>query len=868
MLQANNSLVLFVNLLSMVKRYVFLFIVFFGVVVGVYFVVLRQNRSCIEESAKTPSDYFFRQRAFPFSTINHNAYLSAGKTAKQQRLDMRGGDELAWEFAGPTNIEGRITDIEIQQSSSGSIFVGSASGGVFKTNDEGQNWEAIFDDETSLSIGDIAISPSSPEIIYVGTGEANAGGGSLAYDGTGIFKSINSGGTWENIGLENSGSIGRMVVHPTNPDIVYVAAMGRLFADGSQGGVFKTIDGGENWEQKLFISDSTGAIDIVVNPLNPEIIYAAMWERVRRPGRRSYGGPTSGIFKSIDGGENWLELTNGLPNAPDEKGRIGIDISASSPNVVYAVYADSIGYFNGVYKSLNSGDSWMKVDNGIDDYVFSSFGWWFGRIKVDPLDYNTAYLIGLYLHKTNNGGSSWSDLPNWQMHVDQHALAIDPSSTNKIYAGNDGGFYSSANGGNNWNRNGNLPITQFYTCELDEQFPERIYGGTQDNGTNRTMTGLLDDWDRIYGGDGFRVLVDPVDNNFIYAEYQYGGVGRSTNGGDSFLPAQDGISLSDRFNWNCPIVFDPINPQTLYFGSNKLYISTDRAQSWTAISGDLTNGNEPGNIAYNTLSTISVSPFNTNIIYTGSDDGSVWFTSDGGGSWSNISNGLPKRWVSSITADYFVEDVVYVTFSGYRWDDYLPHVFRSSNNGQTWLDISSNLPEAPVNEIVVDPEKPGYLYVATDFGVYYSNNFGENWLPAATQMPMVVVNDLRIHNPARKLVAATYGRGIYTLDLSVLTSVETEKYFAGNGLNCFPNPFLNEVKIVVPDDFIGKEISIEIVDMKGQSVATVFRGTIKYASQEIVWNAKSNYGNKMPKGIYFVRVVSATMVLSEKLITY
>ena len=847
------------------NRHIFFFLIFF-LGIGIIFIVERnQSDKVSEEVGKLPNDYFFRQRAFPFKSINHQAYLSAVKTAKQQRAESANREEVAWEFAGPTNIEGRITDIEIQGGTS-TIFIGSANGGVFQRSMENGIWEAVFDNETSLSIGDIAISPSSPEVIYVGTGEANAGGGSLAYDGTGIFKSTDSGENWENIGLENSGSIGRMVVHPTNPDIVYVAAMGRLFADGSQGGIFKTVDGGESWEQKLFISDSTGAIDIVIDSENPETVYAAMWERVRRPGRRSYGGTTSGIFKSSNGGENWNELTNGLPTNPEEKGRIGIDISQSNPNVLYAVYADSIGYFNGVFKTLNGGESWLQVDNGLGSDVFSSFGWWFGRIKVDPLDYNTAYLIGLYLHKTTNGGSSWSDISGWDMHVDQHAVAINPENSNQVYAGNDGGFYYSANGGNSWGWTEDAPITQFYTCEVDEQFPERIYGGTQDNGTNRTMTGQLDDWDRIYGGDGFRVLVDPIDNDFVYAEYQYGGLARSINGGDSFLSATNGISGSDRFNWNCPLTFDLLNPQILYFGTNKLYKSTDRADSWLAISGDLTNGNEPGNIAYNTLTTISVSLFSGDYIYTGSDDGNVWFTHNGGDSWENISADLPNRWVSSVAADLYEQDAVYVTFSGYRWDDYLPHVFRSNNNGQTWTDISSNLPEAPVNEIVVDPEKPGYLYVATDFGVYYTTNLGENWLPAGTEMPMIVVNDLRLHNPTRKLLAATFGRGIYTLDLSLLTSVGSNKQIATDDLKCYPNPFSTELNIKISEEFVGEKVVVEIMDLQGRIVTTIFNGIVNNNLQEISWNGTDNKGNQQPKGIYLVQVVLESKTLIGRIV--
>ncbi len=838
------------------KKVVFALVAFF---VLLSFIVLNRNSGPAEEQLPAlPNDWFFSQRAFPFKAINHEQYIKSLEYAKTM-FPERAGNSPEWQFAGPENIEGRITDIEMSPDDPETVYIGSANGGVFKSADAGMNWEPIFDDQSSLSIGDIAISLSNPEVIYVGTGEANAGGGSLAYDGTGIFKSTDSGESWQFVGLENSGSIGRMVVHPDNPDILYVAAMGRLFSDGSQGGIYKTIDGGSSWEQKLFISDSTGAIDVVIDPSHPETLYASMWERVRRPGRRSYGGPTSGIYKSVDGGENWVELTNGLPSLPDEKGRIGIDIAISDPQVLYAVYADSIGYFKGMYKTMDEGATWLDISNSIDPDCFASYGWWFGRVKVDPTDANIAYLIGFYLYKTENGGSSWNVISGWNVHVDQHAVAINPENNEKVYLGNDGGFYSSQNGGNTWYWSESLPITQFYSCDLDEQVPERIYGGAQDNGTNRTMTGSTNDWESIYGGDGLRVLVDPSNNNYIYAQYQYGGLGRSTDGGESFTPADNGINGQNRFNWNSPIVFNPQNPDILYFGSNKLYKSTDRAQSWSAISPDLTDGQGSGNIVYNTLTSISVSPIDDQYIYTGSDDGNVWFTDDGGFVWSNISGGLPKRWISSVAADPFDKAVVYVSLSGYRRDDYIPHLLRSSNNGSTWVDISNNLPEAPVNEIVVDPTKEGYLYCATDMGVFYSKDGGGSWEAAGSALPIIVVNDLRLFDGGRKLVAATYGRGIYTLDLSVLTS-EKENLQQENSISCFPNPFSDYLNIKISGQGLGNDYVIEVLDASGHKVKTI-KGN---PNNTIIWDATDERGKKQDPGAYFIRMagkVSATKVV-------
>ncbi|PLX03699.1 MAG: glycosyl hydrolase [Marinilabiliales bacterium] len=829
---------------------------------GIFSIVISLmllNRA--EQKTKSyPSDWFYKQRSFPFKSINHSEYLTAVKQAKAM-ISEKSNNFVEWQFAGPVNIEGRITDIELQPGNSQIIYVATAAGGVFKSTNSANSWEPIFDSEASMSIGDIAISESDPDIVYVGTGEANAGGGSLAYDGTGIYKSIDEGENWTLIGLENSGSIGRMVVHPQNPDILYVAAMGRLFSDGSQGGIFKTEDGGISWEQKLFISDSTGAIDVVMNPNNPDIVYAAMWERVRRPDRRSYGGPTSGIYKSVDGGENWTELTNGLPTNSSEKGRIGIDISKSNPDVLYAVYADSIGYFQGMYKTLNAGESWINAGNGIDPDAYASYGWWFGRVKVDPVSYNTAYLIGFYPYKTTNGGSSWNNIATWTVHVDQHAMAIDPVENNKVYLGNDGGFYTSLNGGNTWIWNEKLPITQFYTCEVDEQNPERIYGGAQDNGTNRTLSGNFDDWENIFGGDGFRVLVNPLDNNYVYAEYQYGGLGRSTNGGLSFSSATNGISGYNRFNWNSPLVFDPQNPSTLYFASQKLYKSTNNAASWTAISGDLTNGQGNGNIVFNTITSISVSPLDQDYIYTGSDDGTVYFTSDGGLSWNKISDDLPERWISSVAADPFDKNKVYVTLSGYRWDEYIPHVLMSEDNGETWLDISANLPEAPVNEIVTDPEKPGYLYVATDMGVYYTSSQGETWDITSTGMPFIIVTDLRLHNPTRKLIAATYGRGMYKLDLSILLNTDDKHINNTDIVKCYPNPFSSTLNIEINKENF-ETVFVEIINANGQTV----RSYENVSDTKLVWDGTDNNGVQQNSGMYIVRVKTEKGISTLKLI--
>ncbi|MEZ5197810.1 MAG: T9SS type A sorting domain-containing protein [Bacteroidales bacterium] len=811
-----------------------------------------------------PNDWFFKQRAYPTGEINQPVYLASLKQSQEFRNQAYGSkDSSFWEFAGPLNTGGRLSDVEMHPSSMNVIYIGAASGGVFKTTNAGLSWDPIFDDALSLSIGDIAIAPSDPLTVYVGTGEANAGGGSQTYDGVGIYKSIDGGDSWNYSGLEDSRNIGRMVVHPTNPDVVYAAAMGNLFAENPERGIYKTMNGGQNWENILYVSDSTGGIDIVIHPTHPDTLYAALWERVRRPNRRSYGGWTCGIYRTYNGGITWDELTDGLPSPGSNVGRIGIDISKSDPSILYAIYADKTGYFEGVYKTENNGDSWTQTNDGSLSGSYQSYGWWFGRIVVDPVNPDRAFVIGFDLYRTTNGGNSWSNVSQATVHVDQHGLYIHPENNNFVILANDGGFYVSQNGGSSWNWINILPITQFYTCEVDEQFPERLYGGTQDNGTNRTMTGNLDDWENIYGGDGFYVLVDPQDNNYMYAEYQYGNFARSTNGGDSFYTAMSGISSSDRMNWCTPVVMDPSNPGILYYGSHRMYRSTNRAQSWSPISTDLTNG--PGiNLTYGTITTISVSPVDPEIVYVGTDDGNVWISATNGMGWEYLSANLPNRWVTRVAADPFDENTAYVTFSGYRFDDYLPHVFRTTDKGQNWEDISGNLPESPINDIIIDPANNHTLYIATDVGVFVTEDIGQNWEMLGYNLPNIPVNDLRLHNGSRSLLAATFGRSMYKYDLyqdTVATRIdERDEGFEILTLDAFPNPFHRILNIEVNIE-LEQEGLVEIYDLSGKKTATLFNGRLNTEHNQFSWKPGNN-----SMGAYIVRVKSGNKVYSRKVV--
>ncbi len=762
---------------------------------------------------ETPESHTYMQRAYPGAYIPEYSYFKALDFAKEKRKKSGSKDE-DWVLAGPQNIGGRITDIEIANEK---IYIAAASGGIFVSDNEGLSWTAIFDNETTLAIGDIAIAPSNPDVIYAGTGEANPGGGSETYFGNGIYRSNDGGINWNHIGLDHSFFIGKILVHPSDENTLYVAAMGKLYGTNPDRGVYKTTDGGQSWEQILYVSDSTGAIDLVMNPNNPQELYAAMWQRVRHPNIRNYGGQTSGIYKTTDSGQTWEELSNGLPANPDDKGRIGLAISQQNPATLFAIYADRIGYLKGIYKSSDNGSSWTSLDTYYINDMYSSYGWWFGHIWVSPENQNLLFTGGLPLYKSTNGGNSWIQSTGWNTHVDQHAMYFD-TENNKIYLGNDGGLFVSTDNGNSWTKFNNLPITQFYTCHNSGLYEPMFYGGAQDNGT---LKGNSNDWEAIYGGDGFVVLTRPDNPDVIYAEYQYGNLVKSTNGGLSFEDATYGIGYTDRKNWEMPVVFDPNNPDIMYCGTQKLYRSTDGADSWTAISEDLTDGEGAGNLVFHTITSIAVSPFDPNLIFVGTDDGNLHYTDNLGTSWNDISEGLPKRWVTSIINDIESENMIYVSLSGYRYDDNTAHIFKSADNGNTWTDFSEGMPDIPVNDLLMLPiplKGDGAFFAATDIGIFQKNGASSPWTYSESNLP-VVVNDLYFFN--EKVSIATFGRSMYYFPY--LLSNTNSNAIDPLALNIFPNPVRQNLHIKL-NYLKPQRIVAQLLDINGKILQNLYTG--------------------------------------------
>ncbi len=811
-----------------------------------------------EPSTNINEDYFYQSHSFPYHKVDYEAQRNAARSFKNSQALQR-AQTTTWEFAGPVNVGGRITDIEYDPMNPLIAYLTAASGGVFKTTDGGINWLPVFDSESTLSMGDIAISSSNPNVIYVGTGEANGGSGSLTYDANGVYKSTDAGATWTNVGLQNTRMTGRMAVHPTNPDIAFAACMGDMYGVGPNRGLYKTSDGGLSWTNVLFVDDSTGAVDVVINPQDPNIVFATTWRRTRLVNSKDYAGVQSGLWKSVDGGNTFSRLgaSNGLPAVGTEYSRIGIDLCESSPNVIYCMYLNEAYEFLGIFKSTDDGNNWIQTN---DLAIASGAGgggqfYWYGRVKCDPTNPDVLYVIGFDIYKTSDGGNFYSQT-FVNIHVDQHAVAVNPVDPNIVMVGNDGGLYTSTDGGNIWEHNETLPISQVYRSEIDYSNPANLYHGFQDNGTYFTPTGSLNDYQQIYGGDGFQSLVYRNDPTIILAGYQYGNISKfdGANWNQTFSNSWYG-----NVNWNYPLTVDPQNADVVYTGTNSVYQSLDFGSTWSVISPELTPNDTVGNLVYGTITYIDVSPVNSDVIYAGTDDGKVWNTLNGGSSWNQVNAGLPLRWVTCVRTDPFDVNTAYVTFSGYRFHDMMDHVYQTIDNGQTWTDIGYNLPDVPCNSIIGDPAVPGLLYLATDVGVYFLAAGSNNWYPMAPGMPVVVCSDLKIHQGSRTLVVGTYGRGAYKLNLDDFVGIEVNKNPA-RGVSVFPNPVVNESATLSFTLSDRDDVFLAIYTISGNRI---FEKSIEAGSGENI--IPIDFRNAKP-GIYMINLKTSSGNVSRKFI--
>lgn len=715
--------------------------------------------------------------------------------------------DLPWQFIGPTNISGRCTDVAVvaPKGKHYTIYVASASGGVWKTVNEGTTWEPVFEHGPSTSVGDVTVAPSDPRIVWIGLGEANIFRSSMA--GAGVYKSTDEGKTWEHMGLAGTHTIPRIVVHPENPDIVYVAASGHEWTPNEERGIFKTIDGGKTWKKILYINENTGAIDLVMDPSESDTLYGATWQRIRKrwnDPRNEPGYSGSGIYKTTDGGNTWTPITEGLPPA-EFRGRIGIDVSRSNPNVVYAFIdnyepapkpseedRDSYGRSRTsaikgaeVYRSDDRGKSWTKVSesNSYMGYLSATYGWVFGQIRVDPNDENTIYVMGVSFHRSKDAGKTFARIGG--MHADHHALWIDPDNSDYLVNCNDGGIVISYDGGKTWKHFiDNLPVVQFFNVACDMDTPFHVYGSIQDHGSRRGTVDLSRGRDQIPageftdapGGEGSSHAVDPTDPNTVYSAGFYGRIQRTDMNQTPFstvsiMPKAGEGEPSLRGQWVAPFIISPHNPRILYHGLQYLFRSWNRGDSWERISPDLTynNPDEMGDIPYHTLFSISESPLQFGLIYVGTDDGKVHVTHDQGRTWEEIMEGLPyQKWVSRIAASQYDKGTVYMCQNGKRNDDFAAYLWKSTDYGKTWEDITGNIPCGPINVVREDPKNKDILYVGTDLGVYVTVDGCKTWHVLANNLPTTFVHDLVIHPRDDIMVIATHGRGMYAMDVRLI----------------------------------------------------------------------------------------------------
>lgn len=693
---------------------------------------------------------------------------------------------LKFRNIGPALTSGRVADIAVNANHPMIYYVAAASGGVWKTSNAGTTYEPIFDGEGSYSIGCVTIDPSNENIIWIGSGENN-NQRSVAY-GDGVYKSNDGGKSWKNMGLKNSEHIGMIKVHPQNSNIVYVAAYGPLWSSGGERGLYKTMDGGENWELVLNIDDNTGINEVHFDPINPDVIYATAHQRRRHVFTYVSGGPGCGIHKSEDGGKTWKTINSGLPK---KMGRIGMTVSPVDQNVLYAI-VEGEGKTGGFFRSSDRGASWEKMND------FNTSGNYYQELIADPKDKNKVFIMDTWLHHTLDGGKNIIMTGEDDKHVDNHCIWIDPNYTDHWIVGCDGGIYETFDHAKTWEYKSNLPITQFYKVAVDNDQPfYNVYGGTQDNnsigGPSRTINnhGIMNsDWFITNGGDGFESAIDPVDPNIVYAQSQYGWLVRydKTNGESvGIKPQAKTGEPALRWNWDAPLLISPHDHKRLYFAANVLFRSDDQGSSWTQISGDLTQQIDRNKIPvmghvqsvdavmknqsttiYGNIVALEESPIQEGLIYIGTDDGLIQVTEDNGLNWIKLSNFLsvPKNtYVNAIICSKHDKNTVYAVFNNHKNGDFKPYILKSSDKGRTWVSIVGNLPErGSVYDIVQDHVNPKLLFAGTEFGCYFSSDEGKNWTQLKAGLPTIAIRDLEIQERENDLVLASFGRGFFVLD--------------------------------------------------------------------------------------------------------
>ena len=798
----------------------------------------------------------------------------------QQRLKLEESSivkNIPFRNVGPTVMSGRVVDLEVDPSDPTHFYVAYASGSLWETTNNGTSFTPLFDNQIIMTIGDIAVDWNN-QIIYVGSGENNSSRSS--YSGYGIFKSMDNGESWTHLGLEETHHTGRILIHPTDPNTIYVAALGHLYSENPDRGIYKSTNGGQSWEKTLFINNRTGIIDLIMHPENPNLLIAASWEKDRKAWNFTESGQGTAIYRSEDGGNNWTEIADdsGFPDT-DGTGRIGLSFAPSNSNVVYAIldnqdrrekeeekdekltkdqlrgisveafieletvaineFLDENGFpseYNAVdikkeveegsikpvdlvsyvedansllfdtpvkggelYRSDDAGKTWKKTHEDYIESMIFSYGYYFGQVRVDPKDPEVVYTMGVPIVRSEDGGNSWKSINEENVHVDHHALWVNPNDSRHLILGNDGGVYISYDTGATWINCNSPSVAQFYSVNVDMAEPYNVYGGLQDNGgwkgpsNYEYSRGWYQEgnypYKRFIGGDGMQVVIDTRDNQTIYSGYQFGNyfrINMETGDRKRITPKHKLGEPPFRWNWESPIALSSHNQDIVYFGSNRFHRSMNQGDDFETLSEDLTDGGKKGDVSYGTLTTISESPLRFGLIYVGSDDGVIHISKNIGQDWDRISNSLPQNfWVSQVQASNHKEGRVYASLNGYRWDNFSALVYVSENYGKTWTKISANIPAEPVNVIKEDPVNENILYVGTDHGVYVSLDRGLSYAPFYKGLPNVPVHDLVVHPRENELVVGTHGRGIYIGDVSLIQQLNSE--ILAKNIHLFPS---------------------------------------------------------------------------------
>lgn len=854
-------------------------LVVLGLIVAVFFYFLWKNaqkqplpsptsppETELGDSASLrPAEWYYAVREWPDFHTDMSAYTQALAQARKMFLSatLRGGNNgfvTPWRLEGPGNIGARINCIAVHPNKPLTMYIGYSQGGVWKTDDGGLNWYPVFDGQGLLSIGDIEIDPLN-DIVYVGTGDPNISG--YPFIGDGLWSSADGGQTWKYLGFESQRIISKIAIVPQNPAQIFVAAMGLPFERNEHRGLYKTVNGGNTWQEKLFISDQTGIIDLVVSPSNPNIVYAAAWDRIRSNRESLVSGPNARIWKSTDGGNTWVMLSGGLPL--DNKSRIGLAIDPANHEHLFASYVGTNLKFFGLFETFDGGQHWQENPcKGLNFDFQGGFAWYFGKIRINPFNPSEIWLLGIQSWRSTDGGETWKLGATFQqdVHADHHDLVF-PNPTTKLLA-TDGGLYRTTDDAASWQKIENVPTTQFYRVAYNPHQPTLYYGGAQDNGTSRGNANLLNLWQPVFGGDGFQAVFHPTDPNIFYYEYQNGSIVGTTDGGINYDDAIEGIPNTDRRHWDMQYFISQHNPNVMYTGTYRVFKSESHLPVWSPMSHDLTDGNIYGS-RFHTISTLCESPLDPGLLYVGTTDANVWRGNSNVQIWENITGNLPDRYVSAVRASPSNPDRVFVTQTGYRDNDFAPRIHRSDNRGETWVPINGNLPNLAINDLVVLPDhQDSVLFVATDGGVYGTTDGGATWERLGTGIPFVPVYSLGLNPAEHRLVAGSHGRSILSFPLDSLALGQNSSVGSPNqgkaDMSLSPNPASEQVTLVLSHLNSSQPVELTVYDLSG---GLVFSKIIKAMSGR---HEERIDLHGLPRGVYMVAAKMGGVLLAvEKL---